>query len=71
MEQVYNEKLKFHLELDKGVLSVEIIGNPIEIGEELFLPYFANTEMRGKLIANSICTAIKLAYPKKSKKNIH
>lgn len=69
MENRNDNTLKFSLELDEnGDVLINVKGHPIDIGKNLFLPFFENMGMRGKLIANGICTAIKLAYPKESKK---
>ena len=66
---VNGNPLKFSLELDdEGNYIVEMQGTAMDIGHQLFLPFFENMKMQGKAVAAGICAAMKLAYPKESKR---
>lgn len=65
-----NKKLKFSIERDEeGQIKVEYSGNAMEIGKNLFYPFFTQEGMEGKAIAAGISAAMKLAYPHAFKKN--
>lgn len=64
------KRLKFCIEMDEaGQIKVEYNGSAMEIGKDLFYPFFAQEEMLGKAIASGISAAMKLAYPHAFKKN--
>lgn len=61
------KNLKFNLELDeKGALKIEIHGDAMSIGKDLFCQFFANKEFTP--YAAGISAALELSYPKSVKR---
>lgn len=73
------QSVKFSLELnEQGIMTMEMQGSAMDIGMNLFIPFFESTGMYGKSVASGIFTALQVAYPdetarlleRKVKKNI-
>ena len=65
-----NKKLKFSIESDEeGQITVEFSGNAMEIGKDLFYPFFVQKGVLGKVIASGISAAMKEAYQNVHPKN--
>ena len=64
MENYSRQSVKFSLELnEQGIMTMEMQGSAMDIGMNLFIPFFEDTGMYGKAVACGIFTAMQMAYP--------
>lgn len=58
------QPIKFSLELnEQGIMTMEMQGSAMDIGMNLFIPFFEDTGMYGKAVAGGIYAAMRMAYP--------